>query len=202
MKTVVFDMYGVIMEDPNGELLPFLRRYNPDIDVHLVYSAWIRAALGELSSNGFFREIGLDNIKGIEEAYLSRIKFDRSFPRYAGLIKEKYRLALLSNDLSEWNSRLRKEYDLDRYFDCVIVSGDVGLKKPDPAIYRLLLGALSQPPSDCIAIDDRAVNLSAANDIGMDTILFDRNRSAYRGKSVGSFKELFENHLKPYENDH
>lgn len=196
MKTLVLDMYGVIMEDPNGELLPFLRRHNRDIDVQLVYSAWIKAALGELSSNSFFREIGFDdNLDEVEEDYLSRIRFDPSFPQFAGQIQKKYRLALLSNDLSEWSGRLRKKYDLDRYFDCVIVSGDVGLKKPDPAIYRLLLDRLNRPPSGCIVVDDRVVNLSAAADIGMDTILFDRGRSDYKGKKARSFRQLLEEYL-------
>jgi 2-haloacid dehalogenase len=52
-------------------------------------------------------------------------------------------------------------------FDGAIVSGDEGLLKPDPAIYRLLLDRYGLEAGDCVFIDDSRANVEAARNIGM-----------------------------------
>ena len=55
-------------------------------------------------------------------------------------------------------------------FDHVIESAKIGLRKPDPKIYRMMVEALGVDPKRCIYLDDLGVNLKPAREMGMTTI--------------------------------
>jgi putative hydrolase of the HAD superfamily len=79
------------------------------------------------------------------------------------------RTALLSNS---WGDGLA--YDpalLTELFDAWVISSQVGLRKPDPAIYQLVSERLGVPPEACVFVDDLAGNLKPARALGMATVL-------------------------------
>jgi putative hydrolase of the HAD superfamily len=55
-------------------------------------------------------------------------------------------------------------------FDRVIESAKIGLRKPDPRIYQMMIEALGVDPGRCVYLDDLGVNLKPARDMGMTTI--------------------------------
>jgi putative hydrolase of the HAD superfamily len=55
-------------------------------------------------------------------------------------------------------------------FDHVIESAKIGLRKPDPSIYRMMVEALGVDAKRCIYLDDLGVNLKPAREMGMTTI--------------------------------
>lgn len=55
-------------------------------------------------------------------------------------------------------------------FDHVIESAKIGLRKPDPRIYRMMAEALGVDPNNCVYLDDLGVNLKPAREMGMTTI--------------------------------
>ncbi len=55
-------------------------------------------------------------------------------------------------------------------FDHVIESAKIGLRKPDPRIYRMMTDALGVDPKCCVYLDDLGVNLKPAREMGMRTI--------------------------------
>jgi putative hydrolase of the HAD superfamily len=55
-------------------------------------------------------------------------------------------------------------------FDHIIESAKIGLRKPDPRIYRMMVEALDVKPERCVYLDDLGVNLKPARDMGMTTI--------------------------------
>jgi 2-haloacid dehalogenase len=61
---------------------------------------------------------------------------------------------------------------LDR-FESILVSADVGLIKPDPRIFELLLERIGRPPAECVYIDDNPKNAAAAAALGLDAIAFE-----------------------------
>jgi 2-haloacid dehalogenase len=67
----------------------------------------------------------------------------------------------------------RERYDFLGHFESILVSGEVGLIKPDPRIFRLLLEGIGRPAADCIYIDDNAKNVAAAEALGFDAIHFE-----------------------------
>ena len=55
----------------------------------------------------------------------------------------------------------------DELFDAVVISGEVGLRKPQPEIYLLAAGRLRAEPFDCVFVDDFKVNSDGAAAVGM-----------------------------------
>jgi putative hydrolase of the HAD superfamily len=55
-------------------------------------------------------------------------------------------------------------------FDHVIESAKIGLRKPDPRIYQMMIDALGVDPKRCVYLDDLGVNLKPAREMGMTTI--------------------------------
>lgn len=78
--------------------------------------------------------------------------------------------------------RARETATFDR-FRGIVVSGDEGLTKPDPAIYRLALDRFGLRAEDTVFVDDRADNVEGARSVGMDAVLF-TDTAALRGKLV------------------
>jgi HAD superfamily hydrolase (TIGR01509 family) len=56
---------------------------------------------------------------------------------------------------------------LEALFDVLVFSGDVGMAKPDPAIYRLAVARLDLSPGECVFVDDLAVNIRGAVSAGL-----------------------------------
>ena len=55
-------------------------------------------------------------------------------------------------------------------FDHIIESAKIGLRKPDPRIYEMMIDALKVDPKKCVYLDDLGVNLKPAREMGMTTI--------------------------------
>ncbi|MDQ1485571.1 MAG: 2-haloacid dehalogenase [Actinomycetota bacterium] len=87
--------------------------------------------------------------------------------RAAGL-----RLVALSNWSAETFPRARHRLTFLDEFDAVLVSGTVGLIKPDPAIYQLLIQRHDVDPAHALFVDDSAKNVEAAAAVGFDAIRF------------------------------
>ncbi|WP_399896012.1 HAD family hydrolase [Streptomyces sp. BBFR51] len=85
--------------------------------------------------------------------------------RRAGL-----KVGILSNSvgLHPWN--LYDGYDVHRHFDAVVLSEKVGIRKPDPEIFRLVLRKLDLSAQECVFVDDTAHHLPAAEELGFAVI--------------------------------
>jgi 2-haloacid dehalogenase len=83
-----------------------------------------------------------------------------------------YPLYVLSNWASEKFNLVRPQYPFFEWFDGIVISGDVGLIKPDQAIFRLLLERTGCPADVCLLIDDHYPNISVARELGFQTIQF------------------------------
>lgn len=83
--------------------------------------------------------------------------------RNAGL-----KTGLLSNS---WGSGLYPRERIDRLFDAVVISGEVGMRKPDADIFRLTADKLGVAPERAVFVDDHPGHLKAALRLGMTTVL-------------------------------
>ncbi len=98
---------------------------------------------------------------------------DRMFARFehapdmAGLVhranRAGLRTALLSNS---WGNSYPRD-GWEEMFDTVVISGEVGMRKPEPGIYRLVLSRLGLGAGECVFVDDMRVNVLAAVTLGM-----------------------------------
>jgi 2-haloacid dehalogenase len=79
----------------------------------------------------------------------------------------------LTNWSAETFSRTRPRFAFLERFRHIAVSGELKLAKPDPAIYRHLLGIIGAPAETCVFVDDSAKNVAAAQDVGMRALRFE-----------------------------
>ena len=78
------------------------------------------------------------------------------------------RTGLLSNS---WGLDYPR-HDWDELFDAVVISGEVGMRKPEHAIYRLAADRLGVEPAECVFVDDLGPNVRAAVEVGMVGVRF------------------------------
>jgi len=79
------------------------------------------------------------------------------------------RTGLISNS---WGEGIRYEESLlEELFDGVVISGDVGLHKPQPEIFELGASKIGVPPTECVFVDDLRENCEGAEAVGMTAIL-------------------------------
>lgn len=83
-----------------------------------------------------------------------------------------YSLYGLSNWPAEKFGPVQEAYSFFCLLDDILISSDVNLIKPDPAIYKILLRRIGRPAQDCIFIDDSEVNTQAADELGFKTVHF------------------------------
>jgi 2-haloacid dehalogenase len=83
-----------------------------------------------------------------------------------------YSLYGLSNWSAETFPRARKRYDFFDLLDDIVLSGEVGLVKPDPEIYQVMLNKIGRPARECLLIDDSLPNIHQAQKMEFVTIHF------------------------------
>lgn len=90
----------------------------------------------------------------------------------AQLRAEGYRMALLTNNVREWEARWRGMAPIDDIFELVVDSAFVGMRKPDPEIYELTVKRLGVAAGECLFIDDFERNCDAARSAGMRAVVY------------------------------
>lgn len=87
-------------------------------------------------------------------------------------LRPPYRLAVLSNADATLQDRMRDGLNVHHLFDTVVCSADVGMAKPDHAVYQLAAERLGLPPEECVFVDDFEGNVTAAREVGMAAVHF------------------------------
>lgn len=82
-----------------------------------------------------------------------------------------YRTALITNNIAEFSDGWRAMIPVDDLFEVIIDSSAVGMRKPDPRIYRMALDQLGVAPERAVFLDDAPGNIDAARAVGMHAIL-------------------------------
>jgi putative hydrolase of the HAD superfamily len=90
-----------------------------------------------------------------------------------------HRMAMLTNNVREWEPLWRAMLPVDEIFELVVDSAFVGSRKPESEIYELTLERLGGvAPEHCLFIDDADVNCEAAAKLGMAAVHYQRNEQA------------------------
>ncbi len=97
-----------------------------------------------------------------------------------GIAERGHRMAILTNNVREWEPLWRSMLPVDEIFELVVDSAFVGLRKPDPKIYRLTCDRLGVEPQACLFVDDIEINCTAAEELGMTAVHFRETAQARR----------------------
>lgn len=84
----------------------------------------------------------------------------------------RYLMATLNNESLDLNLHRIEQFKLRKHFSFFISSCFVGLRKPETAIYRLALNLSQREPAECVFIDDRALNVERAGELGIHAIQY------------------------------
>ena len=159
---------------PKGTILELLvSAYRSTDDGGLV----ARIELGELPTEVFdaalateLREAGYDvPDSGIVERLFDGMRpAGRVWDMVAQARAQGVATALLSNS---WGTEAYPRRRLEEHFDVLVISGEVGLRKPDPAIFHATLDELDLPAEACVFVDDLDRNVEVATELGMHGVL-------------------------------
>ena len=97
-----------------------------------------------------------------------------------------FRFISLNNEGKELNDHRIKKFSLHDCFDAFVSSCEVGMRKPDPGIYRLAMGIAQAGPEQCLYFDDRQILVEAAAKTGM---------ACYRHTGLNATREILESLL-------
>jgi len=195
IKALIFDVGGVLrLGHPSfdhPEVHHFVSdKLKIDLDRYLdaIDTAYTDSIVGKISEKKAL-EIMARNLETIKPKKLGRL-YIKAYKKYYVLNKELinyafkkkkqgYKIAILSD---QWWLSKRALFSKTFYnkFDAIIVSCDVGLRKPDKAIYRLALKELKIQAKETLFIDNRDWNLTPGKKLGMKTILFKNNKQAIK----------------------
>jgi len=85
-------------------------------------------------------------------------------------LRPRYKLSVLSNADGTLRGRLERDGIRD-LFDDIVVSAEVGMAKPEPAVFHLAVERLRLAPGECVFIDDWDKNVEAAREVGLQAVL-------------------------------
>lgn len=181
MKNVVFDLGRVVFaQDPAKSTAEF-KQFFSYVSLTPMPQFWTDYDMGVLSFDQVAEELAA--YRGVEpdfarEMITIAIGKQETIRPTEKLIDELkaagYKLYVLSNMSREFIDFLRKQKVYEN-FDGDVVSCEVGIVKPMPEIYDLLLERFDLDPAETIFIDDRKENVDAAAAKGIATFHFDRN---------------------------
>ena len=140
---------------------------------------------GNISEDEFTRRLG--EKLGVELGTMRDTYFEHLHPNapmidyLRGLKTDGLRLALLTNNVREWEPMWRAKLpDVEELFEVIVDSGFVGMRKPEPEIYHLTLERMGDGlrADECLFVDDIEVNCEAARQLGMTAVRFHDNDQA------------------------
>ena len=172
-KLLLFDCFGVVMR----EVAPywFRRYYTPEEADRIKEEMMHDGDVGAVPDDVLYRRLG--ETVGVPGETIRKEWEDLVIPDQATIalireLKSRYRVALLSNAMSGYLRYALDKCGIADLFDFTVVSAEVKLVKPDPAIFKFALERAGVDAKNALMIDDVQKNLDGAKAVGIDGYLF------------------------------
>jgi epoxide hydrolase-like predicted phosphatase len=124
-------------------------------------------------------------IRWLRRTITSRRRVNHEMAAFLGALRPRYRTGILSNAGSDARRLFTDVFGFDRLVDTMIISAEEGVAKPDERIYHLALDRLGVKADEVVFVDDMAVNVTAACQLGIQAIQFHETQQVL--KEVRSF---------------
>ncbi|MGY3032070.1 putative hydrolase of the HAD superfamily [Bradyrhizobium sp. USDA 4354] len=188
IEAVIFDFGGVLTSSPfeaftrfeteRGLPADIIRRTNA---ANHLENAWARFERAEVDIETFDRLFAEESlalgaeVRGRDVLPLLQGDLRPEMVEALKRIKAQFRTGCITNNLpanaiGSMTGRSLYIAEVMVLFDHVIESAKIGLRKPDPRIYKLMVETLKVDPKNCVYLDDLGVNLKPAREMGMTTI--------------------------------
>ncbi|MCK1388712.1 HAD-IA family hydrolase [Bradyrhizobium sp. 21] len=188
IEAVIFDFGGVLTSSPfeafaryeteRGLPVDLIRRTNA---ANHLENAWAKFERAEVDIDAFdhlfaeeSRALGAE-VRGRDVLPLLQGDLRPEMVEALKRIKAQFKTGCITNNLpanaiGSMTGRSLYVAEVMVLFDHVIESAKIGLRKPDPRIYQLMVETLKVDPNNCVYLDDLGVNLKPAREMGMTTI--------------------------------
>ncbi len=192
IRAVLFDFAGVLTSSPwgalaaagGGNLELIIGTYEQDTD-----HPWHQVERGEMTILDWMtavKELGEAEDVEIDFTPLRALLGDMTVhdpivDHVRALRAQGYKLALVTNNVREGSAAWRSLVPVDELFDVVIDSSEVGMRKPNPAIFQRALDDLGGiPPEEAVFLDDTPGNVDGARRAGLHAILVETPEQAIK----------------------
>lgn len=189
IKAVVFDIGGVLEITPETGWTErwetHLHLEPGELDKRLMH-IWKSGSRGQISEAEMEKNVGeLLGINSIQldaflsdlwEEYLGTLNVEMA--TYFSSLRPRYRTAILSNSFVGAREREQKLYHFAEMTDLIIYSHEVGVAKPEKRIFELTCEQLGVQPEEMIFLDDVALIVNAARELGIHALLFQETAQA------------------------
>lgn len=170
-KAIIFDCFGVLTADTWHEFTMSL----PADQAAQARSLNRAYDSGMISLQDFLT--GVQDATGkkpklVEEMLDKETSKNTALLSYIADLKNNYKISLVSNIGTNWIRESFLSPDEQALFDDIVLSFEVGMTKPDPAIYELACKRIGVEPTETIVIDDIERNCEVAKSIGMEAIQY------------------------------
>ena len=188
IEAVIWDFGGVLTSSPFAAFARFEAERGLPADIirrtnaanHLE-NAWAKFERAEVDIEAFDQLFATESLAlgaEVRGKDVLPLLFGDLRPEMVGALKRvktKFRTGCITNNLpanaiGSASGRGLYVAEVMALFDHVIESAKIGLRKPDPRIYRMMVEALGVDPNACVYLDDLGVNLKPAREMGMTTI--------------------------------
>jgi len=178
ITTIVLDFNGVIASDINTAARSLGEFWGLPLSPAEAYGRWrplyLKASLGQIPVEQFWKELrssfGLDPAYSREEEarWLSSIvPLEADVARTLVRLGGRYTLGLLSNYVGSWARTLLAKWGLTDIFRGILISSDMGVRKPDLAAYQEICRMLEVRPEAAVYVADEEEDVVAAERAGM-----------------------------------
>jgi len=185
VRAVIFDWGGVIEGLPDEARIAELERrlaLAPGALSEVLWGElWRQLSTGAIAKGDYVQGIAArlnlpdaETARRLLEELYAGDRFNPAVVAAARALRDRYKVALLTNASPGQDERILEQYGLDVHteFDAYVNSAYVGLRKPDPAIFRLTLGRLDVAPQQAVLLDDMLRNVDSARELGIHTVQF------------------------------
>ncbi len=175
IKAIIFDCFGVLV-GKGFEQTYRTAGGDPVRDRAFIEKTLGKANLGLISDTEFrttmAQQAGVSPTHW-RQAVKSAELLNTDLLAYIAQLHGPYKTAILSNANRGVLERKIGKARLKQSFDEVVVSAEVGITKPDPRVYQLVIDRLAVAPHECLYIDDRESFLHVARQLGMGGLLYE-----------------------------
>jgi epoxide hydrolase-like predicted phosphatase len=182
IKAVIWDLAGVVLHTVKGTFNTLLaeRLDAPLVEIErlLISKENDLWDIDEIDDDTYYtfllKELHMPMEKKaiLEKFVLDDFYIDQEMLDYIKKIRKSVTTMLLTNFPAHVHDFMKTDWIVDGAFDHMIASCDVKLLKPDPAMYTLALDRLGYEAEECVFIDDREVNVKAAQELDITGIVF------------------------------
>ena len=172
-RVIIFDFFGVIC----SEIAPPWFREHFDVkEAEFLKEKYVRPVdKGTTTVDELFDTLSevVDEEPGdIKRDWLSSVRINDDLVSLITAIKGKFRIALGSNASADFLYKILRENDLEKLFDKIIISSEIGVAKPDPLFFKKMSEILEEDFENLLYFDDNLENIEAAQKLGIESHLF------------------------------